>query len=230
MKKTSLLLLFAVLIGVSVNAQTYQIDTSEISFDNKLRSCLNVKYDADAKTVKKAWNNFLKKNYDIKIKGIGLFSDKDLVSAKDVTVSSIADKRMDLYARVTDIPGGSEMKYFMSFGYDFFIGPDNYASEFAGMKKLLSDFSIDFLNDFYSGEATRLARQIKGLEKDIKKNNRSISKNNKKAGKSSEGGSSALEAKNNALNLDNDQANKKIEELKIGLEVVKKKQHGIIPA
>ncbi|MGK2862091.1 MAG: hypothetical protein ACSLE0_09175 [Chitinophagaceae bacterium] len=198
MRKIKLLLLFAVLISYNASGQTYRIDTSEISFENKLRACLFVTYDADARTVKKAGDHFLKKNYDIRMKGVGLFSDKNLISAKDVRVAAITDKRMDLYTRLTDVADGSEMKYFMSFGYDFFIGPQNYATEFSGMKKLLNDFSIQFLNDYYSTEASKMAGQIKRLERDIKNKDKQISKNNKKSNKLSDAGSSALEVKNNA--------------------------------
>ncbi len=88
---------------------------------------------------------------------------------------------MDLYTRITDVADGSEMKYFMSFGYDFFIGPQNYEAEFGHMKNLLNNFSIQFLNDYYSRQASHLASQIRGVEKDIKNKNRQIRKNNKKA-------------------------------------------------
>ncbi|MGH2646557.1 MAG: hypothetical protein ACRDE8_03275, partial [Ginsengibacter sp.] len=149
MKKVQLLLLLTVVFSLKLAAQTYHIDTSNISFENKLRPCFTVQYDADAKTVKKGWSKFLKKNYKIKTKGIGLLTDKDIISSHDVTINSISDKRMDMYARITDMSGGSDMKYFMSFGYDFFIGPDNYPKEFDGMKKLLNDFSVEFLNKYY---------------------------------------------------------------------------------
>src|SRR5690606_32362376 len=101
-----------------------------------------------------------------KVKGISLFTDKDIVDADDVTINSISDKRMNIYARVADITGGSEMKYFMSFGYDFFIGPKEYAKEFEGMHKLLNDFSVNFLNDYYADETSEILKKIKGYERD----------------------------------------------------------------
>ena len=167
MKKIKLFLLLTVLISIKLTAQTYHIDTTNITFENKLRPCYTVSYDADPKTVKKAWSKFLKENYKIKTKGIGLLTDKDIVSSQDVTIISISDKRMNIYAGITDISGGSDMKYFMSFGYDFFIGPDNYAKEFEGMKKLLNDFSVDFLNKYYGDETSDILKQIKHYEKDI---------------------------------------------------------------
>lgn len=229
MKKINLLILFAVLISLKTSAQTFKIDTSEVSFEDKLRPCLVVKYDANAKTVKKGWADYLKKNYSIKVKGIGLLTDKDIVDAEDVTISTIADKRMNMYAKVTDQPAGSEMKFFVSFGYDFFIGPQNYGNEFGAMHKLLNNFSINFLNDYYSDEASNILKQIKGLENDIKKNSKEADRNTKKANKGSDAVASGYEAKNKALMMENKQIEEKIEKLKSEMERIKEKQDGIIP-
>jgi len=215
------------LTGPHIIAQTYKIDTTEISFENKLRPCFNVKYDADARTVKKAWSDFLKNNYKIKTKGVSLFSDKDIVSGEDVTIGSISDKRMNIYASVTDIAGGSEMKYFMSFGYDFFIGPDNYPAEFTNMKNLLNDFSMKFLNDYYKSEASRITKNIRGLEKDIKSKKKAISKNDKKASKESAAVASGLEARNKSLEMEIKELERQIENYAGQLEVIKVKQSGI---
>jgi len=227
MKKIKLLLLFTVIFSVKLFAQTYHIDTSNISFQNKLRPCLQVKYDVDAKTVKKAWSNFLKKNYKVQTKGIGLLSDKDIVSTHDVTITSISDKRMDIYARIVNVPEGSEMKYFMSFGYDFFIGPENYSKEFEAMKKLLNDFSVEFLNKYYSDQVSESLKKIKGYEKDIKNDNKDIKKNVKKSGKVSSAEATGLEAKNNTYNNHITSTQEKIDALQQKLEAIKVKQKGI---
>jgi hypothetical protein len=227
MKKRYLIFTIFLLICVYSNAQTYKIDTSEITYENKLRPCFNVKYDAPAKTVKKAWDKFFSKNYSVKIKGIGLFTNKDVISGTDITIPAISDKRMDLYARVTDAAGGSEIKYFMSFGYDFFIGPVEYPKEFEGMKKILNDFSVEFLNDYYADEASSLTKKIKGLEKDIKKNKKSIKKNNKKAKKGSAEVANGLSAKNTSLEMENEETKRKISDLNKEIEMIKIKQAGI---
>ncbi len=227
MKKIKLLLLFAIVISLQSNAQTYKIDTSEISYENKLRPCFDVKYDASAKTVKKAWDDFFKKYYSVKVKGIGLLTNKDIITGTDVTIAAISDKRMDMYARVIDVAGGSELKYFMSFGYDFFLGPKDYPAEFGGMKKILNDFSVEFLTDYYGSEASRITKEIKGLEKDIKKNNKSIKKNNRTAGKKSTEVASGLEAKNTSMDMENDRYKSKIQDLVREIEQIKVKQAGV---
>ena len=228
MKKIQFLIMCVLLMSVKVSAQTFVIETSEITFENKLRPCLLVKFDADAKTVKKGWVDYMKKNYKIKVKGIGLFSDKDIVDANDVTINSISDKRMNMYARVTDITAGSEMKYFMSFGYDFFIGPKEYAKEFEEMYKLLNNFSINFLNKYYADEISSILKKIKGYEKDIKKNNKTIASNIKKGNKGSAAVASGLESKNYSLKLENEQIESKIVALTKDIDTIKEKQEGII--
>lgn len=227
MKKIKLLLFLTVLFSIKLTAQTYRIDSTNISFENKLRPCFAVSYDADPKTVKKAWSKFLDKNYKIKTKGIGLLTDKDLISARDVTISSISDKRMDMYASITDISGGSNMKYFMSFGYDFFIGPDNYPKEFEGMKKLLNDFSVGFLNKYYGDETSQILKQIKHYERDLKKDNKSIKQNVRKSRKASSAEATGLEARNNTHSSDISNTQEKINALQHKLEDIKVKQQGI---
>ena len=213
---------------LTLTAQTYKIDTGTISYENKLRPCFVVKYDASPKTVKKAWDDYFKKTYDVKVKGIGFLTNKEVISATDVSILPISDKRMNMYASVVDAPGErSELSFFMAFGYDFFIGPDNYAAEFTGMKKVLNDFSVEFLTEFYGSEASRITSEMKSLEKDIRDNEKTIKKNTKSAGKKSKEVASGMEAKNIALRMENDNNRLKIENLVKEIEALKVRQAGI---
>ena len=215
------------LIVPSLFCQTYHIDTSQITFQEKLRPCLKVSFDADAKTVKKGWSEFLKKNYDIKSKGVGLLSSSSLVSTQDVSIRAISDKRMNIYSQVNDIPQGSEMEYFMSFGYDFFIGPKDYPESFTAMKKLLNDFCVTFLNNYYRDQTSFILKEIKKDERDIKKDNDAIKKNERKSASVPAAEASGLEAKNNAYTNDIKIIQDKIQGLQYQLENIKVKQTGI---
>lgn len=227
MKTIKIILFFVMTISMHAHAQTYKIDTSKITYENKLRPCFNVKYDASPVTVKKAWDKFFKKYYSVKVKGIGFLTNKDILSGTDITIADISDKRMNIYARITDVAGGSELSYFMSFGYDFFIGPDEYPKEFAGMKKILNDFSVEFLNGYYADEASSITSKIKSLEKDISKNDKSVKKNNRKAKKGSVEVANGLSAKNTSLQMENEESHRKISELNKQIEDIKIKQQGI---
>ncbi len=228
MKKYYVVSALIMAFGFSTNAQTYKIDTALINFENAQRPSLQVKYDASPKTVKKAWDDFFKKNYDVKVKGIGFLANKEIITATDVTIAAISDKRMNIYASVTDAPGDrSELNFFTSFGYDFYIGPDNYPAEFTGMKKILNDFSMDFLIDFYGSEASRITGEMKGLEKDIRKNEKDIKKNTKSARKKSKEVASGMQSKNIALQMENDQKRIRIADLSKEIEIIKIKQAGV---
>jgi len=228
MKKYYIVTAIILSIGFTATAQTYKIDTALINFENAQRPSLQVKYDASPKTVKKAWDDFFKKNYDVKVKGIGFLANKEIITATDVTIAAISDKRMNIYASVTGAPGDrSELNFFTSFGYDFFIGPDNYPAEFTGMKKILNDFSMDFLIDFYASEASRITGEMKGLEKDIRKNEKDIKKNTKNARKKSKEVASGMQSKNIALQMENDQKRIRIADLSKEIENIKIKQAGV---
>jgi translation elongation factor EF-1beta len=228
MKKQFLILSLAIAFCLQLTAQTYKIDTSTITYDNVNRPCFTVRYDASPKTVKKAWDDYFKKTYDVKVKGIGFLTNKEVITATDITLVPVSDKRMNMYASVTEAPGDrSELSYFMSFGYDFFIGPANYPTEFTAMKKILNDFSVEFLTDFYGSEASRMTREIKDLEKSISRNNKDMKKNTKKARKESKEVASGLQAKNISMQMENDQAKLKIEQLGKDIENIKVKQAGI---
>ncbi len=227
MKTIKIITFFVMAFAVQTNAQTYKIDTSKITYENKLRPCYTVKYDATPVTVKKAWDKFFNKYYNVKIKGIGFLTNKDIITGTDITIADISDKRMNIYARITDVAGGSELSYFMSFGYDFFIGPEEYPKEFAGMKKILNDFSVEFLNEYYADEVSSITSKIKSLEKDIKKNNKSVNKNNRKAKKSSAEVANGLSAKNTSKQMENEEDRRKISQLNSRIEEIKIKQQGI---
>ena len=52
------------------------------------------------KDVRDAFQDFLKKNYDVKLKGDGLFSNKDVLYAEKVKINTISDKNLDFYAKI----------------------------------------------------------------------------------------------------------------------------------
>jgi len=95
------------------------------------------------------------------------------------------------------------------------------------MKKVMNDFSVEFLTDYYYSEASRMTSEIKGLEKDISQNNKSIKKNTKKANKESKEVASGLSAKNTSMEMENDQDKRKIAELGKAIDSIKIKQAGV---
>jgi len=227
MKLLTILILF-LLPGLYVFPQPFSIKTSQISFENKLRPCHTVIYDATAKEVKKGWISYLKNKYSIKIKGVNIFYSRDILSAMDVRISAISEKRLNIYARVAPLSVGSELKFFISFGYDFFIGPEKYPLEFEKMQNLLREFSNTFLNSYYANEISAVLKKIKKIEKGISKKNKDIRKNVRKAKRSSGAVSNALDAKNNSLKYEIELAKNKIMLFTQNLDFLKHKQAELI--
>lgn len=122
---------------MSLDAQTnlYTITNSQIEYDKKLRPCLSTSIDLEPKTVKKAWYSYLKKNYKVKLSGIGFLSNKELLTGEKVKIPVISNKQIDFFTNVTESSTGSDMKVFVAFGYDIFISPEKYPVEYDALKK-----------------------------------------------------------------------------------------------
>lgn len=170
-----------VLTAFNSKAQTLKIDTTQISFENKLRPAIGAMVEPEPDLLKKAWKSYMKKNFGAKVDGIGFLQNKEMLTASDVTINKISDKRMNIYARVTEITSGSEIKVFASFGYDFFIGQTNYPKEYDALQSIVSEFLQQNLNEFYNDEIKETSKRIKDLDKEKIGLLKSIEKNNKKA-------------------------------------------------
>ncbi len=178
-RKSILLLILLITLGIFLQAQTVNLVSSEISYENKLRPCLAAAVNAEAKPLKQAWAKYLRKNYSVKLKGIGLIMNKDLLTAEDITIAPISANRFNLYSRVFETTTGSEMKVFASFGYDIFMGPDNFPKEFEALSKVTNSFLVEYLSEHYADEISATAKRIKGLGKDKVKLLKEINKNKK---------------------------------------------------
>lgn len=173
---------FAILttMTMSINAQTIKIDTTQISFENKLRPAIGALVDPEPNTIKKAWKNYFKKNFNVKVDGFGFLQNKDILKATDVMIAKVSDKRININIRVTETASGSELKVFSSFGYDIFIGQNNYPKEFEATQQILTDFLITTLSSYYNDEIKATTKRIKSLNKDRTKKLKQLNKNDKK--------------------------------------------------
>lgn len=167
-------------ISIGVTAQTIKIDKTEISYENKLRPCLSANVEPLPKELKKEWVNYLNKNYGVKLNGIGMFSDDDLLKIEDVAAIAISDKRFNLYTMITKTPEGSSMKVFASHGYDDFIGDEKYPKEFDGLNNILNKFLLEELNHFYTSKNNKLTGDLKDMNDKRVSERKSIESNKSK--------------------------------------------------
>jgi len=182
MKQIKIFVLSILLGGISIGvmAQTLVIEKTVISYENKLRPCLASNVEPVSKQLKKDWVNYLNKNYGVKLNGIGMFSDDDLLKIEDVTAIAISDKRFNLYTMITKTAEGSSMKVFASHGYDDFIGDEKYPKEFDGLNSILNKFLSEELNHFYTDKNNKLTGDLKDMNNKRVSERKSIENNKSK--------------------------------------------------
>lgn len=165
MKLTPMSLILLSIISITqLHAQgTIQPKTSSIDFDKHMRPCIQVNIDPETKTLKGAWKDYLKDKYDFKLRGFGLFSNKDILSAEEITVKQISPKTLDFYTQIIEDENGSEMKVFARHGYDIYIDQVNYPTEYAAIHEMIDAFLISYLPVYYSGQINDTKKRIEEL-------------------------------------------------------------------
>jgi prefoldin subunit 5 len=178
MKKYTLVISLLIFMSLNNIAQSLVPEKSTIEHNNKMRPCLMVKLDPEPKTLKNAWIDFLRKEYDFKLKGMGWFSNKDLLHAEEVTIEKLSSKQMDFYTYVEEDENGSEMKVFASLGYDIYLNEKEYPVEFEKMNEMMVSFLKQYLPKYYNKIIDESAKRVKSLNKEITTLKKNIKDNN----------------------------------------------------
>ena len=134
-----------------------------IEFDGSLRPCIQVNVDPEPKTLKEAWRDYLKDNYDFKLKGIGFLSNKDLLSAEEITVTQISSKEMDFYTYITEDEIGSEMRVFVRYGYDVYVNKNSTPTDYEALSTIIESFLKYYLPIYYQGRVNDTEKRIEKL-------------------------------------------------------------------
>jgi hypothetical protein len=178
MKKHILFISLVLLFALNASTQSLEPQKSTIEHNGKLSSCLLVKLDPEPKTLKNAWIGFLKKEYRFKLNGMGWFSNKELLSAKEVIIEDLSLKKMDFYTQVIEDENGSEMKVFASLGYDIYLNEEQYPVEFKAMNEMLVSFLKQYLPKYYNKKVNESEDRVKSLNKEIRSLKDGIDHNN----------------------------------------------------
>ena len=162
-------ILLTVLAAMQVKAQT-SIEPFEttIDYDNDQRPCIQVNLDPEPSTLKNAWKDYLKDNYDFKLKGIGFLSNKDLLSAEEIIVEQISSRLMDFYTNITEDENGSEMKIFVRYGYDIYLTQEKNPNEYKALTGVLNNFLKIYLPTYYENRVNDTEKRIEKLTDETK--------------------------------------------------------------
>ncbi|MCJ7467283.1 MAG: hypothetical protein MUO53_11400 [Maribacter sp.] len=169
------------LLAVQVNAQSsiQPFDTT-IDYDKAQRPCIQINLDLEPKTLKNAWRDYLKDNYDFKLKGIGFLSNKDLLSAEAITVNQISSKAMDFYTHIVEDENGSEMIVFVRHGYDIYVAKENHPNEYEALREILESFIEYYLPKYYEGKINDTEKRVNNLTEERNDLKKKIDKNSYK--------------------------------------------------
>lgn len=211
------ILITSLVLVISISnlfSQTVDLSSITVKHNKKQRDAILAEIEPAKKTVKKAWKNYLKDNYDLKLKGFGLFTNKDVLYAEDVKLNTLSDKRINFYTKFEETENTTKMIVFASFGYDIYFSSRGYSSEFSKMRELTSGFLKNYLPKYYQKEIDNTKEIKEELEENIAENKEGISDREEEINK----------LKEEILSLENDleENTKKAEEINTLLELKKK--------
>lgn len=192
MKKFTLLnicfsLTFLSVLGYqTAQAQDFAMTTGNVVHKDASRTAIQVVMEPPTDDVKKAWEDFMKDKYDIKMKGNGWFSNKDVLFAEEVTISPISTKSLNFYTRIVEKGDNTELSTFASLGYDIYLNEKDYLKEFIQLQQLTKDFVDEYLPNYYLAIVEETQSKLNDFEKNRGKLQDNISDNNKKIEKLSE--------------------------------------------
>lgn len=178
-KKVFFLIPYLLAIQVCAQSSIQSFDAT-IDFDNAQRPCIQVNLDPEPKTLKNAWRDYLKDNYDFKLKGIGFLSNKDLLSAEAITVNQISSKAIDFYTHIVEDENGSEMKVFVRHGYDIYITKKSYPNEYTVLHDALESFIKSYLPIYYEDKINDTEKRVNELIEERNDLNKEINENSNK--------------------------------------------------
>ncbi|WP_426493133.1 hypothetical protein [Hymenobacter sp. 102] len=156
----------------AARAQLYEVRTSSVNADKREREALKVQIDGSAQWTRDFWQSWLKDTYNIRLKGDGVFGvgKKDVLAAKQVPMSSISGKLLDLYSTVT-APADTvaELSVWAAMGPDSFLSAAGTPSEFSSLRTIVQSFAAAARLKAYREQITEAEKQLATAEKDKEK-------------------------------------------------------------
>jgi len=135
------------------------------------------------KVVEKAWEKYIKKNFKAKAK-----RDKKSgeMFADNATIKGVSDNTVDVYAKVTEMGGDTELSVWYNLG-GAYLSSANHPQRYPAAEKMVLDFSASVSKALVEeelkmekGKVKGLQKELKGFEKDQKKAEDEIAKAEKK--------------------------------------------------
>lgn len=199
----SLVFVLSTIGSSSLLAQRLILTEETLTYEDTERPCIQVMLEPGTKTIKDNFKDWIDDQHDVKLKGYGFLTNKDVLRAEQTTISSVSPNQMDFFVKIVEEGEQSKMCIFASFGYSIPVAPDKFPQEFQALKGLTINFLSDFLSDWYLNRfeeaqevAADLEKERAKLAKEIEKNKEEIAdlkKENEKMGTTLEEKESSLQ-------------------------------------
>ncbi|SFQ66580.1 hypothetical protein [Hymenobacter arizonensis] len=167
-----MLALVGLLTIAPASAQLYDVRASEVNYDRKTRAALKVQVDGKASDVREFFQDWMKKNYNVKFKNGGLLglSKSEALEARKTPANSISGKLVDLYATVVaPSDSTSEVALFGGFDDNTFFDPDKTATEYSAMRVMAQTFAAAARLKAYRDQIAEAEKSVKTAEKEKEK-------------------------------------------------------------
>lgn len=184
MKNSIIFSIAVTLLFLPVQTSAQDITPSEgiIAHKDAPRACWVVHVDPEPKTLKKAWKDYVKDDFDVSLKGIGFLTNKDLLSAEEAVVRPISPDPLNFYTHIVEDVNGSEMKIFAELNPGEYANRGDHTGEFRAMRRILEDFLAEYLPTYYQSRVkdaenrmVELADEREKLKKEITRDSERIS-------------------------------------------------------
>ncbi len=136
------------------------------------RACWVVQLDPEPKTLKKAWKEYIKDDFDVSMKGFGFLANKDLLSAEEAVIGPVSPEPIHLYTHIVEDLNGSELKLFAEVNPGDYADRTGHAPAFRALRGILEDFLAAYLPTYYHGrvkDAEKRLVELAGEREDLKK-------------------------------------------------------------
>ncbi|MDX1476673.1 MAG: hypothetical protein R3301_03170 [Saprospiraceae bacterium] len=160
-------MMFLVAVTGSIMAQNINFTEESVVYDGKERMSISITMAPPADDVKQGIERWIKDKYDVKLKGTGLFANKDVLSAEETRIPVISSNMLDFYARAVPAGEMTKLNVFASFGYNVHIAPEKYPDEFAALRKLTYEFVSEFLPNWYEERITEMEDTVSDLSDEV---------------------------------------------------------------
>ncbi|RZL14155.1 MAG: hypothetical protein EOO62_06205 [Hymenobacter sp.] len=170
-----LLLLSALMATAPAWAQSYQVRQGQLPYAGHTQASINVVVDGNEDDTREFLQSYMKTNQRLALKGglAGLLGKKPVLSAKQVSGTSISSRPIDVYAATTALTDSTtEVALFGSFGDKTYFSPDLTPAPFKQLENVLTKYAPAARTNFYRQQVAEAEAKIAAIDKEKDKLNK----------------------------------------------------------